>query len=138
VNSKSFGQATTTVSVSFISHLRLTFDPALDDIISKNLHTATPPRYASPALVLPCYLAAVAAVESAMNELFFTDSHEITWGITPPPNYDADKAQKLEHLSPVKKLLTLPAMFFGKSLSDAASPITEMKALVGIRHELVH
>jgi hypothetical protein len=129
-----FGQATTNISGSFIWHLRLAFESALDDLVNKKLHTAAPPRYVSPALVLPCYLVAVAAIECAVNELFLTDSPHL-WAVSRPKDFDA---AKFERRPPVQKVVTGPMLFFGKSLSSTQSPVVEMDALVGIRNELVH
>jgi hypothetical protein len=128
-----FAKATVTVSGEFIWHVRFIFEKALDDLLKKG--QTSRPRSTSGALALPTYLVAVAAVEAAMNELFLSDSPQLTWGITPPENYDPSK---LERLPPIKKLLKLPKLFFGRTLKPRESPIREMWALVNVRNGLGH
>ena len=128
-----FGKATTTVSGSFIWHVRLTFERAVEDAVQKGQTVA--PRFVSPAVALPTYVIAVSAVEAMLNEFFLSDSPKLTWGIIPPPSYDP---KKVERLPTMTKLHTLPQLFFGATLGQHTSPLREMHALVAVRNELVH
>jgi len=128
-----FGTATTTVSGDFIWHVRFTFERAVEDAVTRQ--GTTTPRYTPPSFALACYVVAVSAVEAAMNEFFLTDTPKITWGITSPESYDREK---LKWLPPIKKIQTLPDLFFGRTLSPDESPLREMRALVDVRNELVH
>src|SRR5262245_19132694 len=113
-----YGRATVTISAEFIWHVRITFEKALDDVL-KNAPTSRP-RHISGSLALPTYLVAVSAVEAAINELFFADSPELIWGFARPENYDP---VKLERWSPMRKLLELPQLVFGRTLKLEESPL---------------
>jgi hypothetical protein len=126
-----FAKATTTVSSEFIVHVRRLFEDTLARMVERQVPLRSGFQTAT---ALPAYISAVAAIEAFLNEVFLS-------GSTPPgvnAPVLAEFRKTLERIRLAEKLLLIPQLAFGNTLSTAQQPYQDMALLIQLRNELVH
>lgn len=122
-----------TVSGDLISHVRRIYEMALEDILSGKGVRRGVNGYTRHAL--PAYVITVAAVEAFVNEAFLSFVAQQFFKESPLWNLPRDWTEKIE-LS--KKLILIPQLLFGRSLSRDSQPYQDMALLIKVRNDLVH
>ena len=128
-----YAQATVTISVDLIAHVKQLYSMAQKKVArgggktSGAMHGALLAPFA-----IPAYIVAVASVESFVNEFFLSKFASLTLGEGLLP---ADSAEKLKL---GLKLILFPHMAFGRTLAKDKPPYQHMVLLIRLRNELVH
>lgn len=126
-------KASMTISPFLISHVRLIYEMALEDIVlERNVRTGVN-GYTHHAL--PAYVIAVAAVEAFVNETFLSCGARGFFKESPLWDLPTDWIEKIELGN---KLILIPQLLFGRSLSRETQPYQNMALLIKVRNGLVH
>lgn len=119
-----YGKSSVTISGDLIAHVRALHKMAADKIASGGADLGP--------LAIPAYIVAVASVEAFVNEVFLSEFASLILGEGLLP---ADSADKLDL---GLKLILLPHLAFGRTLSKDKPPYQDMALLIRLRNELVH
>lgn len=119
-----YGKSSVTISGDLIAHVWTLHKMAADKIASGDAHLGP--------LAIPAYIVAVASVEAFVNEVFLSEFASM---ILSEELLPADSADKLDL---GLKLILLPRLAFGSTLSTDKQPYQDMALLIRLRNELVH
>jgi hypothetical protein len=146
-----YAKATVTISGSLIGHVRKLYVAALKELVRRSpdreairvnfiQHRSVPSDMLQPQAAyeteaaLPGYILAATAVEAFVNETFLSDGAHHQTGVT----LSTKERDRLEWLPIDKKLIDVPKLIFGRSLTRGQKAVQNMKLLIALRHELVH
>lgn len=123
-----------TVSGDLIGHVRKICEMALQDILSGKVVRHGINGYSHHAL--PAYIVTVAAVEAFMNEAFLSFvAQQFLFRDASIWNLPRDWLEKVE-IS--KKVILIPQLLFGESLSRDTQPYQDFAMVIKVRNDLVH
>ena len=122
-----------TISGDFTGHIRLMYEMSLQQIIGGNVYRRGVNGYTTHAL--HCYIISVAAVESYVNETLLSHYYRTFLKDSPLWKLPSDWLEKIE-LS--KKIILVPQLLFGISLSPDKQPYQDMAMVIRVRNDLVH
>ncbi|GEM_PF-2169383 len=122
-----------TFSPTFISHVRLLYGLALDQLVSEKTSREGINCYTD--FAGPAYVSAVAAIEAFINEIIFGAPTKYILRESPLWALDQKWVEKLEILN---KLVIIPHLLFNKSFERDSQPYQDMTLLVKIRNDFVH
>ena len=125
--------ASVTFSPTFISHVQMLYDLALDQLVSGKTSTKDINCYTDYAG--PAYVSAVAAIEAFTNEVIFGSPTRYILQQSPLWALDQRWVERLEILN---KLIIVPHLLFNKSFERDSQPYQDMTLLVKIRNDFVH
>lgn len=116
-------QSSVTISGDLIAHVRALHKMAADKIDRGDTDLSP--------LAIPAYIVAVASVEAFVNDVFLSKfaSMILGEGLLPAESDKLDLALKL---------ILLPHLAFGRTLSKDMQPYQDMALLIRLRNELVH
>jgi hypothetical protein len=128
-----YANATATISGDLIANVRLLLLEAWKEMVG-----GTGLRHGingSTKFALPAFIVTVAAVEAFLNESFLSDMNNM---LVKGTGLDVVSREWIEERDLLIKLVLVPYLTTGKTLSQAEQPYQDMKLLVRLRNDLVH
>jgi len=122
-----------TFSHTFISHVRLLYDFALDQLASGKTTRDGINCYTD--FAGPAYVSAVAAIEAFTNEVLFGS---IAKYVLKESTLWALDQRWVERLEILNKLIIVPHLLFNKSFERNSQPYQDLTLLVKVRNDFVH